>query len=287
MMVTTDRVNMESLVRTELPPLPRAALRVAELTKDLTVSTRVIAETIGADPVLTANIIRAANSPLYARERPITTIPAAVTALGNHAIHMLVVVLIAFDFFHRKTTQTSLRRSLWEHAITTAFSAREICTALGLRLSEQAFLCGLLHDIGRLLLLCHDSERYAQLSQNACERTLLERERETYGYTHAEIGEHVAQHWKLPIEIGRVIQAHHQPEEASEYALITYVIDAADALSNASSDAQLPHDHDDETRCCGLSSVKLIVELGITDEQLQDIWTKATMNVKELEKFFS
>lgn len=283
MMATMESVNIESLVRTELPPLPRAALRVAELTKDLTVSTRVIADTIGADPVLAANIIRASNSPLYARERPINTLPSAVTALGNHAIHMLVVVLIAFDFFHRKTKNTAARRLLWEHSVATALAAREMCQALGLRLGEQAFLCGLLHDIGRLLLLCHDAEKYAQVSGQLCERELLEREREAYGYTHAEIGEHVARYWKLPVEIGRVLRFHHQPEDAGEYALMAYVVDAADALSNSAGVSI----HEGDGGCCNISSVKLIVELGITDEQLKEIWEKAVAKVSELEHFFS
>lgn len=276
-MFTADqRVDIETIVRTELPPLPRAALRVAELTEDLTASARAVADTIGADPVLAAKIIRAANSPLYARARAIATLPAAVAALGHHAIHMLVVVLIAFDFFHRKSKNMALRRAIWEHSLTTALASREICEALGLRLGEQAFLSGLLHDIGRLVLLCHDAERYTEMNSGVGEQELLVREREAYGYDHAVIGEHVARYWKLPREIAQVIKYHHTPEEAGEYALMAYVVDAADALSNFAGDAG-----DD------LSSVKLFAELDITDAQLREIWSKTKIRMSELEDFFS
>lgn len=280
-MLTADqRTTIETIVRTELPPLPRAALRVAELTEDLTSSSRAVADTIGVDPVLAASIIRAANSPLYARSRSIASLPAAVTALGHHAIHMLVVVLIAFDFFHRRAKNMALRRALWEHSLTTALAAREICEALGLRLGEQAFLCGLLHDIGRLVLLCHDPEGYAPLNLDADEQELLTRERQAYGYDHAVIGEHVAHHWKLPREVAQVIRHHHTPEEAGEYALMAYVVDAADALSNSLGSGEAIDAGD------ALSSVKLIAELGISHEQLQEIWSKAVARMTQLEDFF-
>lgn len=281
MFTTDERISIEKLVRTELPPLPRAALRVAELTKDLTTSSRMVADTVGVDPVLAASVIRAANSPLYVRERPIATLSAAVTALGHHAIHMLVVVLIAFDFFHRKSKNAALRKTLWEHSLTTAVASREMCEALGLRLGEQAFLTGLLHDIGRLVLLCHDPDKYGQLALGVCEQELMVRERETYGYDHATIGEHIAQYWKLPREIAQVIKYHHQPEEAGEYALMAYVVDAADALSNSAGTTGCG-----ETSGGDLTSVKLIAELGITDEQLQEIWSKSIAKMNELEEFF-
>ncbi|MEJ7712125.1 MAG: HDOD domain-containing protein [Pyrinomonadaceae bacterium] len=264
--------------------MPRTALRVMELTKDLTTPSRVVADTISADPVLAANIIRAANSPLYTRDRPITTLPAAVSTLGHRAIHMLVVVLVAFDFFNRKSKSTASLRALWEHSLTTAAASREICEAFGLRLGDQAFLTGLLHDIGRLLLLCHDPDRYTQLSLSVCEQELSAREREIYGYDHAEIGEHVAQYWRLPREIVQAIKYHHKPEQAGEYSLVAHVVDAAGTLSNAAGATAAAHGG--EGGCCDLSSVKLVAELGITDEQLMEIWERSVAKMQELAHFF-
>lgn len=278
-METTQHVDIEALVRTEIPPLPRAALRVSELTKDLTTSSRLIAEVIGTDPVLSANIIRAANSPLFARQRPINSLLAAVTALGNHAVHLQVVVLLAFDFYRRRSSHSAPRRAIWEHSLTTAFAAREICDAIGLRLGEQAFLCGLLHDIGRLLFFCYDGDRYAQLSDGATEQELIARETEKYGCDHAFVGQQVARHWRLSSEIANIIKYHHRPEESGEYALMAHVIDASDALSN--SEGGTAADGGD------LTSVKLIAELGLADEQLCEIWKTSLARMKEMQQFFS
>ncbi|MEJ7618892.1 MAG: HDOD domain-containing protein [Pyrinomonadaceae bacterium] len=178
MFTTIQRASIEELVRTELPPLPRAALRVVELTRDPDASSRMVADMVGADPVLAARVMRAANSPLYTCEHPIANLSAAVAALGHHSIHMLVVVLITFDFFHRKSKNTALRKVLWQHSLITAVAAREVCTALGLRLGEGAFLAGLLHDIGQLVLLCHDADNYAQLATGVCEQELIWREQD-------------------------------------------------------------------------------------------------------------
>ena len=97
-MITTQ-VDIEELVRKELPPLPGSAMKVAALAKDMNSSTRAIANAIGCDPVLAARILKAANSPLYALERRATALPIAVNTLGNNTVHMIVIMSSASDAF--------------------------------------------------------------------------------------------------------------------------------------------------------------------------------------------
>src|ERR1700730_8538554 len=101
-MIASAPVDLESLVQIELPPLPGVAMRVAALTQDLNSSTRMVAEAIACDPILTARILRVANSPLYCLERYVTALPMAVNAIGNEGIHSLVFVSVAADAFKGK-----------------------------------------------------------------------------------------------------------------------------------------------------------------------------------------
>jgi putative nucleotidyltransferase with HDIG domain len=227
------RLDIEQLVGAELPPLPSAAMRVAALTQDLDSTSRSISEAIGADPALATRVLRAANSPLYAMERHVTALPAAVCLLGNNAIHLLVVISSAGDAFRRNGRQGPFEHALWEHSVAVGLAARETSRMLGMRGGEEAFLCGLLHDIGKLLLLRHEPEMYRQVLQCGAEEETLELEQELFGYTHAQVGALVARRWGLPDEISYAIFNHHQPGEAGSSVFMARVIDVADYLANA------------------------------------------------------
>src|SRR5882757_228708 len=125
-MMASDPVDLESLVQSELPPLPDVAMRVATLTQDLNSSARAIADAIGCDPILGARVLRAANSPLYYLERNVTSLTMAVGALGNENIHQLVVASAAISAFQRKGRSSAVETTLWEHSIAVGIAAREI-----------------------------------------------------------------------------------------------------------------------------------------------------------------
>jgi len=179
-MIASAQIDLESLIEVELPPLPRVAMRVAALTQDLDASTRRIADAIGCDPALAARVLRAANSPLFCFQRNITALPMAVSALGNETIYSLVFMSAAAEAF-TKGARTSFEKDLWEHSVAVGFAAREIMLMLRLRGLEEGFLCGLLHDIGKLLLLRHDPSSYKELLKVGHENELLSGELSIYG----------------------------------------------------------------------------------------------------------
>jgi putative nucleotidyltransferase with HDIG domain len=273
-MLATAKIDIESLVEVELPPLPGSALRVATLAQDINSSTHAIANAIGCDPILAARILRAANSPLYALERQVTTLPVAVNTMGNHAIHMFVMVYTAADAFnHRKgSKRLPQERALWEHSLAVGFAAREVRLAFGMKSSEEAFLCGLLHDIGKLLLLRHDAELYVPIQNLSDEQQMLEGEREVYGYTHAQVGAMAARRWGLPQELSNAIFYHHHPSEAAEYAVMARMIDVADALANAANYSIRP---DAGKELKDLEMAESVIALNLSPEQLSTIWQKA------------
>ncbi len=276
-MLASARIDIEKLVEMELPPISSSAMRVATLTQDLNTSTKRIADTIGYDPTLAARLLRAANSALYAPERPITALPQAVSTLGNSSIHMLVMMYSAAEAFTGNNRRSPVEWALWEHSVAVGIGARELSQMLGMRGGEEAFLCGLLHDIGKLLLLRHDAKIYAEVNEGASEGQLLEREHAMYGYTHAQIGALVAKRWGLPEQISYVIYHHHQPSEAQQSMLMARVVDTADCLANR---AGIGLRADEGER--DLTTAESIIALNLTLDQLDQLWEKTQTSLEAM-----
>ena len=276
-MIATAKINIEAIIKKELPPLPSSALRVAALTQDINCSTRAIADAIGSDPALAARILRVANSPLYALERKVTTLPMAINTLGNDAIHTLIVVSSAADAFARTMRKIPMARALWSHSVAVGLAAREISTALNLRSGEESFLCGLLHDFGKIVLLHHDIETYQQTEIAKDERELLQIETDIYGYNHAQVGALMARRWGLPEEISYTIYNHHQPGEAGQLVFMARIIDIADELANSAGITTRPHQ---EAR--DVSAAESAIALRLQPEQLTTIWERANEQLDQL-----
>ena len=279
-MGATTQIDIHSLISTEIPPLPNAAMRVATLAQDANVSTRAIADAIGCDPALAARILRVANSPLYAPLRRITSLPMAVGALGHRVIYQMVIASIASEAFRRKE-RSPLEKVLWEHSVAVALMAREISSALGMRGSEEAFLCGLLHDIGKLLLIRHDALLYLQLVETDDGRDLLTREEEIYGYTHAQIGALVARHWELPEEIAYAIYHHQRPGHVDQSIFMARVVNVADGIANASGIGLRKIEEEEVVRSESARALRL------DGPQLRALWEKSSTSLREMIAVFS
>jgi len=280
-MTASDPVHLESLVESELPPLPDVAMRVAALTQDLNSSSRAIAHAIGCDPILGARVLRAANSPLYYLERNVTTLSMAVGALGNENIHQLVVASAAVEAFQSKGRSSAMETTLWEHSIAVGLAAREIMSLLGLRGTEQGFICGLLHDIGKLLLMRHNIEAYRRLISEPGTGDFLADERAIFGYTHAQVGALAAKRCSLPDTITHAIYHHHQPSQADQSMLIARVVDVADALANrAGLGVWGPSERD-------LAELESVIALRLSSAQLDAVWDKTQSGVTETFALFS
>jgi putative nucleotidyltransferase with HDIG domain len=280
-------VDLDSLLKTELPTLPGTAMRVAKLTRQINAPAQEMAGAIGCDPVLTTRILRAVNSPLYALDRRVTTLRTAVNVLGNEAIYYLVISYVASDVFSARGHQSEASRALWKHSVAVGCAAREIIRALGRAGSEEGFLCGLLHDIGKLLLLRHDPTTYEQLKQSMNEQELLAWERQAYGCTHTEVGVLAIKKWGLATEISQAVFAHHRINRGDQEAggpnggstppsFMAHALNIADELVNAAGlgvrNESLPND----------SSAVSIQALGITNHQLEGAWERAEASLSDM-----
>jgi putative nucleotidyltransferase with HDIG domain len=166
-----------------------------------------------AEPVLCGRVLQVANSAYYGMPRGVSSIRQALILLGAHAVKGIALSVAAINSVRDGRAPTPQERDLWRHAITVAGYAQGIARAcrLGTQAVEDAYIAGLLHDIGALLLLTRFPKQFSPILQAGDEPSVLQRERELFGYDHADIGAMIAEHWQLPERIVRVIAEHHAP----------------------------------------------------------------------------
>ncbi|MBS1794944.1 MAG: HDOD domain-containing protein [Acidobacteria bacterium] len=230
--IAPSPIDVDSLVRLKLPPLNGTVARISELLRDPNISSRKLAEAVGYDPILAARLLKMANSSLYARKKATTSIERAIEAIGLKALYDVVMLGAMADGFAREIGTMVYGRIIWEHSIVVALLSRTISDLLNLRGTEEAFLCGLLHDIGKILLLKAEPEKFVGLLENKPEAEMLRDEEYVFGLTHAEIGAYVTHKWQLPDVVCCAIMHHHNPCNATVSTVITHIIAVADLVAN-------------------------------------------------------
>ena len=195
----------------DIPTLPVVAVRVNELINDPLSSSADIADVLKKDQVLTAKILRLVNSSYYAIPGGVTDVQRALAFLGFNTIAQLLLGLSVFSVFKHAEAEEFSMPEFWKHALGTAVCAEVIAKRLKFAKPEEAFTCGLLHDIGKLVLHEIDPESLYSMVREARERkcSFLEVERDREIPTHLFLGERIAERWGLPQLIRQVIHYHH------------------------------------------------------------------------------
>jgi len=195
----------------DIPTLPMVAMRVNELINDPTSSGAQIAELLKKDQVLTAKILRLANSSYYSIPGGCSDVQRALAFLGFNTLAQLILGLSVFSVFSEIDSEEFSMLDFWRHALGTAVCSELIAKKIGTVKTEEAFTCGLLHDIGKLVLHEIDKERLLKIigeaKSRSCSFTEVEREWDLPG--HAYLGEVIATKWGLPQVIRLAIRYHH------------------------------------------------------------------------------
>lgn len=227
-----EKLPLETFVKAKLPPLPNTVMRITELLRDVNASSDIIATEIGYDMMLTTKILRLANSPIFGLQRRVSNLKLAVSAVGYRAIYDMVMVWGAAQAFSNELRDSKVCRTIWMHSLTVAFLAREFSHLMNMRGTEEAFIIGLLHDIGKILFYKVDPKRFALLENKTDETQLLEWEKEIFGYTHSHVGAVVVNSWGMPESVGYTILSHHAPTQAKQSVFYSHLIKVADDLAN-------------------------------------------------------
>lgn len=195
-----------------LPPLMRGAERALGMLGSKDCSLAAVSEAIGEDQILAAAVIRTANSPFYRGVHQFTSVPPAVTRLGIKAVRSLLFhESMKAATFHAGAQDRQLARCLWECSVASAHTMRRLAPCVGMD-EEDAFLMGLLHDIGCIVTL-----RIIANYRNVCREQITD---EAFAHlchvSHQEFGELLANEWKLPEELTALIAGHHHDPEADD-----------------------------------------------------------------------
>jgi HD-like signal output (HDOD) protein len=206
-----------------LPSMPASCVAIMEELQAEDASIRKVAGLIASDLGMTAKILQMVNSAFFGLYRQVTDVQDAVMLLGLDAIKALVLSVNVFAAFDTRRIPFFDLDGLWQHSLAVAGCAQKIMTTVA-RDREQAaaaFLAGMLHDIGKLILAVNFSDAYRALLKGVPEGPAerLAKEREIIGTTHAEMGAYLMGLWGMEPSILMAIAFHHTPLESRETAV--------------------------------------------------------------------
>jgi putative nucleotidyltransferase with HDIG domain len=222
----------------ELLALPFAVARVIQLCNSSTASATDLVQPIRADPALASMILRRANSVTYGGRELCTAMQQAVVRIGVRETRNIAATFSVFDLFSKETKSFGFNRFwFWLHALTVAAAAQFLAKQLKLRQPEDAFLAGLLHDIGKMVLDDFLNTEYQSAISKAGIETMPIRKAELaiFEVDHAYVGGKLAEQWKLPDFVCEAIANHHQYEKmaAEEKPTLPAVVCLADQVAKA------------------------------------------------------
>ncbi len=210
------KISMEEVVAKidELPAIPALVMRALELIDDPRSHVNQLAEVLSSDQALTAKILRLANSAYYSFPRKVATITDAIVILGFSTLKSLIIAASTYNLLNREVEGYGLAQGeLWKHSISCAMTARLLAKRIRFRSPETAFVAGLLHDIGKVVLNAYMKEEFEEILKyvETEQVPFMKAEKEILGFDHAEIGAKVAEKWNFPEELVRAIRYHHEP----------------------------------------------------------------------------
>lgn len=199
----------------ELPLLPQVLVRILQLDPDSDRFFEEFGKLTKEDPAFAVKVIALANSASSAPAVPVVSIRDALTRMGVQPIRSLVASLaVQKVFFPTKPNEIQL----WQHSVFAAFASAQIAEIVpNIQVDPaEAYLIGLLHDIGRFVMFEHAAPNLLSVDESNWQtpEELIEADVETYKFTHSELGFRACKHWQLPDSICEVVRRHHTPIEA-------------------------------------------------------------------------
>ena len=234
------KLKIKAMVETtqDLPTMPRIWLKIREMTQQSHVSAADIAKEILKDQGMTTRLLKAANSSHYISYRKnITTVSDAIVVLGFSEVRNVVIGYAIHKIAEQTNNNDDFNfNQFWLHSLSTGVAARLIAENVQYASGEEAFVAGLLHDIGKLVIGQLMLKEYQQVQGRIADGLSdLEAENEVLHLDHQVIGRWVAERWYFPELLLHVISQHHRAEledrEKSRYRLVD-IIAVADTMAH-------------------------------------------------------
>lgn len=254
--------------------LPEITLKIIELVEDPSSTAQDLHSIISNDPALCSRILKVVNSAFYGLPRQIGSINRAIVLLGLNAVKNIAIAASLTKLFRGGDLCSNFSaRDLWVHSIATGACSKLMCDELRLGLPDEAFLAGLMHDIGIMVEMQAMRKNFVELFEKLCfdaegtpTNDMLTTEREVFGADHQAFGAGLCDAWKFPKSFAYVAGHHHDPmalpPEGRRLAAIVYLADRVTARLGYGFRADLINLEPDPA---------VLDVLGMTEEQLATV----------------
>jgi HD-like signal output (HDOD) protein len=194
-----------------------------------------LGEVIQKDPDLSFRLLRLGNSAFYGFANRLETVSEAVSLIGIQQVQDLILASSTIEVFEGVSPDHVNMASFWKHSLACGIGARCLAIARQIPRAEKFFVAGLLHDLGRLVVLSRAPKQATRVFELYDSRRMLLRdaEREILGFDHAEIAQELLRVWQLPPNLVQAVAWHHQPLGAGFFQMESSVIHVADYLVHA------------------------------------------------------
>ena len=215
--------------------LPHIAIKLTKLISDENSTMKDFEKIIKMDPTLVLRILRGANSPYYGLRQKVNSISRAVVIIGINNLRNMIVTEGLRDIFKGKNSKNAFSRNrLWLHCVAVSICSQMIMERIFGLNGEDAFLCGILHDIGMIV----EDQTAPDLFYRVCNtydensKLITDYEKEIIGTDHCEIGHLLAKDWQLPVDVQEGIQHHHKTMDHVSPSSLTGVIQLAEYIAS-------------------------------------------------------
>lgn len=264
----------------ELVPLPAIALELLNACKDPNIGAKDLCQIVSCDSSLAVRLLQISNSTLYGCGGQIKTVEHASVVLGVRGLRDLAVSVVTVGLFSDSREQNPSAGLLWRHSLGCATVAKAIVEIVDGVCPDEAFITGIVHDVGKLVLIQLLQEKYDLIPKALAGESTVESEKQLYGICHAELGMRCAEEWGLPFEMSEALRNHHVTYDSAVHSRLSSVMAAANQLSKLwtiGTDSEL--DIDAKTICEAN-------ELPFDENQLSEIQQQCTLDYAQNQKAF-
>lgn len=217
----------------DLMPIPQVILKAQMMLTDPNSSFEDLANVIETDQEITLQVLNVVNSAYYSLKKEVCSVRQACVMLGLKVIAEIIMAAGTSSLFKKALQAYNMNpKGLWQHSLATAIGSRKIANAVQPSLANEAFLSGLFHDVGKLILDEHIFSRndaFKKFLGNSPE-THYKAEKQILGFDHSEIASELCKRWKFPQSVTKAIGRHHHlnPDNVDD---LTFILYAADNLT--------------------------------------------------------
>ena len=277
MSIELIQARIKSVMR-NLPPLPQVTRQLLLVIADENASAQDVSKVLSSDQALAGKVLKLVNSSFYGVQQEVTTISRAVVLLGFSGVRNLALGFGSISALQKLGGDIDMQ-GFWDHALANGAASQVLAPFVKRRTDpEEAFLAGLMHDIGAYVLAAAVPDIYEPILADAS-RDRLDAEREMCGMTHAQVGQGLLKFWELPEDFGLAARYHHDVERACDGTQpLTNLVAVADVLACI-------HGGSFETAASEADIEQLLAAAGLTMEHIQSALVGMEAKIADMANF--